>query len=63
MTKVGSSYQDCCIICRHIPQRSTLGPVLFNISLVTTFVFLKKTDESNFVEDNSLYSCKNVLLL
>ena len=55
--KIGSSYSDWANVTRGIPQRSILGPLLFNIFINDIFLFIEKSDICKFADDNTLFSC------
>ena len=55
--KIGSSYSDWANVTRGIPQRSILGPLLFNIFTNDIFLFIEKSDICKFADDNTLFSC------
>ena len=57
--KIGSSYSDWANVTRGIPQRSILGPLLFNIFINDIFLFIEKSDICKFADDNILFSCRD----
>ena len=56
-TKVGSAYSKWSKVRRGIPQRSILGPLLFNIFINDIFMIIEQSDICNLADDNTLYSC------
>ena len=42
-----------------MPQRSILGPLLFNIFTNDLFLINLQSDLCNFADDNTLYACGN----
>ena len=56
-----SSYSDWANVTRSIPQRSILGPLLFNIFINDIFLFIEKSDICKFADDNTLFYCKDNL--
>ena len=44
-----------------VPERSLLGPLLFNIFINVLFLFIRKSGICNFADDNAPYSVgKNI---
>ena len=54
--KIGSSYSDRANVTRGIAQRSILGRLIFYIFINYIFLFIEKSDISNFANDNTLFS-------
>ena len=54
---IGSSYSDWANVTRGIPQRSILGPLLFNNFINNILLFIEKSDTCKFAYDNILFSC------
>ena len=59
--KIGSSYSDWDNVTRGIPQRSILGPLLFNIFINNIFLLVEKSDICKFADDNTLSACGDSL--
>ena len=55
--KFASSYSDSANVTRGIPQRSILGPLLFNIFINDIFLFIEESDICKFADDITLFSC------
>ena len=55
--KIDSWCSDWANATRSFPQRSTLGPLLFNIFINDIFLFIEKSDICKFADDNTLFSC------
>ena len=55
--KVGSSLSEWLDIILGVPQRSILGPILFNVFINDLLLFIKERDICNFADDTTLYAC------
>ena len=55
--KIDSMYSDWANATRCFPQRSILGPLLFNTFINDIFLFIEKSDICKFTDDNTLFSC------
>ena len=60
-TKTGPFYSEWVKILSGIPQGSVLGPLLFNIFINDWSSFALKSEICNYADDNTLYSCGQVL--
>ena len=56
---VNSNFRAWERIISGVPQRSILGPLLFNIFLNYLFLFVENSNLSNYADDNTLYSSGN----
>ena len=54
-TKINMSFSSWEEIVFGVPQRSILGPLLFNIFLCDLFFIMKETDFSSYADDNTPY--------
>ena len=54
--RVNSNFSMWEKIISRVPQGSILGPLLFNIFLNDLFLFVEKSDLSNYADDYTLYS-------
>ena len=54
-TKINESSSSWEQIIFGVPQRSVLGPILFNIFLIDFFLILKNIDIASYADDNALY--------
>ena len=60
-TRVGSAYGKWSKIRHGIPQWSILGSLLINIFINDTCMIIDQSDICNFADDNTLYSCREML--
>ena len=58
INNIFSAFQS---ILSSVPQRSILGPILFNIFLNDLFPCIKKSDLHNFADDNTITATYNTL--
>ena len=54
--KINNSFKEGGKVLNGVPQRSILGPLLFNIFLNDIFLSLQKCDLANYVDDSTLYT-------
>ena len=54
--KTNNSFSEWGKVLNGVPQRSILGPLLFNILLNDMFLSLQKCDLANYVDDSTLYT-------
>ena len=59
--KVGLPLSKWLEIILGVPQRSILGPILFNVFINDLLLFIKETDICNFADDTTLYACEKEL--
>ena len=60
--KINSSFSSYLDILQGVPQRSILGPLLFNLFLCNLFLFVEKADIMSHAEDNTRYENVDVIL-
>jgi hypothetical protein len=56
--KIGSYYSDWDQMCKGVPQRSILGPVLFKIFINDIFLFVQNSTIYNYADDNTVSYCE-----
>ena len=54
-----NSFSKWAKICAGVPQRSTVGPLLFNIFISDIFGFLQKCDLANYADDCNICASDN----
>ena len=59
--KFGSSFSEWLEIILGVPQKSILGPILFNVFSNDLLLFIKETDICNFADDKTIYACEKEL--
>ena len=57
--KIGNSLRNWLQILKGVPQRSILGPFLFNVFINDIFLWLKQGDLYNYADDNTLSDIGN----
>ena len=57
--KVNGSYSAYRDIPIGVPQRSVLGPLLFNILVNDIFSFVKDTIVCNYADNTTIYACNS----
>ena len=54
--KINNSFSEWAKISAGVPQRSILGPLLFNIFINDILLFLQKCDLANYADDSTMYT-------
>ena len=54
--EINSSFNEWAKISVGVPERSILGPLLFNILISDIFLFLQKCDLAFYTDDSTMYS-------
>ena len=56
-TKINKKFSSWQELIQGVPQRSVLGPLLFNIYLNDLFYIAESTNVCNFADDTTFYAC------
>ena len=60
-TKINSSFTEWKHLLIGAPQKSVLGPLLFNIYMCDLFLFMSESNVANYADDTTLYACEKNL--